>query len=62
MFRECSGKELYSKVGCEALFRKLAANGVWQTPTMAFFQMTVVLANLRRYANQCPSGERSLFR
>ena len=39
VYRECSGKELYSKVGCEALFRKLAANGVWQTPTMTFFQM-----------------------
>lgn len=39
VFRECSGKELYSKVGCEALFKKLAANGVWQTPTMTFFQM-----------------------
>jgi imidazolonepropionase-like amidohydrolase len=39
VFRECSGKELYSKAGCEALFKKLAANGVWQTPTMAFFQM-----------------------
>ncbi len=39
VFRECSGKELYSKVGCEALFRKLAANGVWQTPTITFFQM-----------------------
>jgi imidazolonepropionase-like amidohydrolase len=39
VFRECSGKELYSKVNCAALFRKLAANGVWQTPTMTFFQM-----------------------
>jgi imidazolonepropionase-like amidohydrolase len=39
VYRECSGKELYSKVGCEALFKKLAANGVWQTPTITFFQM-----------------------
>ena len=28
-----------ARVGCEALFRKLATNGVWQTPTMTFFQM-----------------------
>jgi imidazolonepropionase-like amidohydrolase len=39
VFRECSGIELYSKVGCEALFKKLAANGVWQTPTITFFQL-----------------------
>lgn len=38
VFRECSGKEPYSAVGCQPLFDKLAANGVWQTPTMAFFQ------------------------
>ena len=39
VFRECSGKELYSRAACDALFKKLAANGVWQTPTMTFFQM-----------------------
>lgn len=38
VFEECSGKEPYSAVGCRPLFDKLAAKGVWQTPTMAFFQ------------------------
>jgi len=39
VFRECSGKEPYSKTACEPLFRKLASNGVWQTPTMTFFML-----------------------
>jgi hypothetical protein len=38
VFRECSGKEPYSAASCQTLFDKLAAKGVWQTPTMAFFQ------------------------
>jgi Amidohydrolase family len=38
VFRECSGKEPYSAASCQPLFDKLAAKGVWQTPTMAFFQ------------------------
>jgi imidazolonepropionase-like amidohydrolase len=38
VFTECSGKEPYSKVGCRPLFGKLAAKGIWQTPTIAFFQ------------------------
>lgn len=38
VFRECSGKEPFSAAGCQRLFDKLAAKGVWQTPTMAFFQ------------------------
>jgi hypothetical protein len=38
VFRECSGKEPYSAARCQTLFDKLAAKGVWQTPTMAFFQ------------------------
>lgn len=38
VFRECSSKEPYSATGCQRLFDKLAAKGVWQTPTMAFFQ------------------------
>lgn len=38
VFRECSGNEPYSAVRCQPLFDKLAAHGVWQTPTMAFFQ------------------------
>jgi imidazolonepropionase-like amidohydrolase len=39
VFRECSGGEPYSAVRCQPLFDKLAAKGVWQTPTMAFFQI-----------------------
>ena len=38
VFRECSGNEPYSAAGCQPLFDKLAAKGVWQTPTMGFFQ------------------------
>jgi hypothetical protein len=38
VFRECSGNEPYSAATCQPLFDKLAAKGVWQTPTMAFFQ------------------------
>ena len=38
VFRECSGNEPYSASGCRMLFDKLAAKGIWQTPTMTFFQ------------------------
>jgi hypothetical protein len=38
VFRDCSGNEPYNAVSCQPLFAKLAAKGVWQTPTMAFFQ------------------------
>ena len=38
VFGECSGNEPYSAAGCQPLFDKLAAKGVWQTPTMTFFQ------------------------
>jgi hypothetical protein len=38
VFRECSGNEPYSAAGCQPLFDNLAAKGVWQTPTMGFFQ------------------------
>ncbi len=38
VFGECSGKEIYNATACEALFDKLAANGVWETPTVVFFQ------------------------
>ena len=37
VFDECSG-ETYTASGCQRLFDKLAAKGVWQTPTMAFFE------------------------
>jgi Amidohydrolase family len=35
---ECSRGETYSLSTCLRLFDKLAAKGVWQTPTLAFFQ------------------------
>ena len=35
---ECSSGETYSLSTCLRLFDKLAAKGVWQTPTLAFFQ------------------------
>jgi imidazolonepropionase-like amidohydrolase len=35
---ECSTGETYSLSGCLRLFDKLAAKGVWQTPTLAFEQ------------------------
>jgi hypothetical protein len=35
---ECSTGETYSLSTCLRLFDKLAAKGVWQTPTLAFFQ------------------------
>jgi imidazolonepropionase-like amidohydrolase len=35
---ECSTGETYSLSSCLRLFDKLAAKGVWQTPTLAFFQ------------------------
>ncbi len=38
VFGECMTGEGYSAEGCRRLFGKLAAKGVWQTPTMAFFQ------------------------
>jgi imidazolonepropionase-like amidohydrolase len=38
VFGECMTGEEYSAEGCRRLFGKLAAKGVWQTPTIAFFQ------------------------
>jgi hypothetical protein len=38
VYRDCSGSEPYSAQGCQRRFAALAAKGVWQTPTMAFFQ------------------------
>ena len=35
---ECSSGEAYSLSSCLRLFDKLAAKGVWQTPTLAFFK------------------------
>lgn len=35
---ECSSGETYSLSSCLRLFDRLAAKGVWQTPTLAFFQ------------------------
>jgi imidazolonepropionase-like amidohydrolase len=35
---ECSSGETYTLSSCLPLFDKLAAKGVWQTPTLAFFQ------------------------
>ena len=38
VFGECSDKEIYDAAACAPLFDKLAANGVWETPTIVFFQ------------------------
>ncbi|MFN7919816.1 MAG: amidohydrolase family protein [Bryobacteraceae bacterium] len=38
VFGECIVGDDYSFAGCRRLFEKLAAKGVWQTPTLAFFQ------------------------
>ena len=38
VFLECSGDNPYRPEGCAALFDLLAAKGVWQTPTLAFFE------------------------
>jgi imidazolonepropionase-like amidohydrolase len=38
VFGECLVNDEYTTAGCRRLFEKLAAKGVWQTPTMAFFQ------------------------
>ena len=38
VFGECSGNEPYNAASCQPLFDTLAAKGVWQTPTMTFFQ------------------------
>jgi hypothetical protein len=38
VFGECMTGDEYSAAGCARLFGKLAAKGVWQTPTIAFFQ------------------------
>jgi imidazolonepropionase-like amidohydrolase len=38
VFGECLVNDEYTAAGCRRLFEKLAAKGVWQTPTMAFFQ------------------------
>jgi hypothetical protein len=38
VFGDCSTGDTYSLHECAPLFDKLAANGVWETPTMEFFQ------------------------
>jgi imidazolonepropionase-like amidohydrolase len=38
VFGECMVNDSYTLAGCRRLFEKLAAKGVWQTPTMAFFE------------------------
>jgi len=39
VFGEClENNETYTLSGCRPLFEKLATNGVWQVPTLAFFQ------------------------
>jgi hypothetical protein len=38
VFGECTVNDGYTLAGCRRLFEKLAAKGVWQTPTMAFFE------------------------
>jgi Amidohydrolase family len=38
VFGDCSTGDTYSPQECAPLFDKLARNGVWETPTMEFFQ------------------------
>ena len=38
VFNDCSASEKPNVIPCQALYDKLAAKGVWQTPTMGFFQ------------------------
>jgi hypothetical protein len=38
VFGDCSTGDTYSPQQCASLFDKLAAKGVWETPTMEFFQ------------------------
>jgi imidazolonepropionase-like amidohydrolase len=38
VFGECLVNDKYTLAGCRPLFEKLAAKGVWQTPTLAFFE------------------------
>jgi imidazolonepropionase-like amidohydrolase len=38
VFGECLVDDRYTTEGCRRLFEKLAAKGVWQTPTLAFFE------------------------
>jgi imidazolonepropionase-like amidohydrolase len=38
VFDECSTGDTYRASDCARLFDKLAANGVWETPTMAFLE------------------------
>ncbi len=38
VFGECMVNDSYTLAGCRRLFEKLAAKGVWQTPTLEFFE------------------------
>jgi len=38
VFGECLVNDSYTLAGCRRLFEKLAARGIWQTPTLAFFE------------------------
>ena len=39
VFNDCSATPPAKAIPCQVLFDKLAAKGVWQTPTMAFFHV-----------------------
>jgi imidazolonepropionase-like amidohydrolase len=52
VYRDCSGGEPYSAQGCQRRFAALAAKGVWQTPTMAFFQALPDLFSGRPMAHE----------
>jgi len=38
VFEECMVNGQYTTDGCRRLFEKLSAKGVWETPTLAFFE------------------------
>jgi hypothetical protein len=38
VFNDCSATEPHNAIPCQVRYDKLAAKGVWQTPTMGFFQ------------------------
>jgi imidazolonepropionase-like amidohydrolase len=51
--KECSGGETYESEKCRSSFQRLAARGVWQTPTLAFYQAIPHLAS----GGSLPHGE-----
>ena len=60
IFRECPGKGAYSAARCQPIFESIAAKGVWQTPTGAFYQLIPDVFSGKPFPNEEYATDRAL--